>query len=335
MKKKVGLLIIIAIILSSLSFIIYKPPPMKMRIGYMPAASYGLLWIAYEKGYFSNEGLDVELKEYPSVVELTKALYNKEIDGAPLTSIAVAAFIRRIDVVIVAGNSLDGTALVSNYNFSNLKDLINKTIGTVQYVPGDFVFKEVFSKMDLKVNFKEYFTPSDALQALESGAVDAVLLWEPYVSLAEYRNLTIVLWDGQVHPQDYPCCLQVFLSSYAKSNPEAITKFIKALIKAEKLAYENPTEAFPLVKKYLPAIPPEIVYKSIFYKDPLIDRTRNPISAYIDRDSLTSFFSLLVPSLISQYDYSLLISKIDLSYYEKAIGSLRAEGFSLPSKYSR
>ncbi|MEM4479538.1 MAG: ABC transporter substrate-binding protein [Candidatus Methanomethylicaceae archaeon] len=335
MKKKISLLIIIAIILSSLSFIIYKPPPIKIKIGYIPAASYGLLWIAYEKGYFNNEGLEIELKEYPSVAQLAIALYNKEIDGAPLTSVAIAAFIRRIDIVIVAGNSLDGTALISNYKFSKLEDLSGKIIGTVQYVPGDFVFKEVFSKINLNVSLKEYLSPSDALQALESGIVDAALLWEPYASLAEYRNLTIVLWDGQVYPQDYPCCLQVFLSSFVKSNPEAITKFIRALIKAEKLAYENPSEAFPLVKKYLPAIPPEIVYKSIFYNDPLINRTRNPISAYISKESLISFYSLLVPSLISQYDYSLLISKIDLSYYEKAINSLRAEGISLPSKYLR
>lgn len=335
MKRKIALLIIIAIISSSLSFLIYKPPPIKMRIGYVPAASYGLLWIAYEKGYFSNEGLEVGLKEYPSVGQLAIALYNKEIDGAPLASVAIAAFIRRIDMVIVAGNSLDGTALVSNRSFSKLEDLSGKIIGTVLYVPGDFVFKDMFSKMGLNITLKEYLTPVDALQALENGLVDAALLWEPYVSLAEYRNLTIVFWDGQVYPQDYPCCPTAFLSSYVKSNPEAITKFIRALIKAEKLVYENPSEAFPLVKKYLPVIPPEIVYKSIFYKDPVINRTRNPITVYIDKDMLTSFYSLLVPSLISQYDYSLLISKIDLSYYEKAISSLRAEGFSLPSRYLR
>lgn len=335
MKKKIASLIIIAIILSSISFIIYKPPPIRMKIGYIPAASYGLIWIAHEKGYFINEGLEVELKEYPSVSQLAIALYNKEIDGAPLTSVAVAAFIRRIDLVIVAGNSLDGTALVSKYNFSKLENLSGKIIGTVQYVPGDFVFKDVFSKMGLNVTLKEYLTPADALQALENEIVNATLLWEPYASLAEYRNLTIIFWDGQVYPQSYPCCLQVFLSSYVKSNPEAITKFIRALIRAEKLAYENPSEAFPLVKKYLPAIPPEIVYKSTFYIDPMINRVRNPISAYVNKDMLTSFYSLLVPSLISPYDYSLLISRIDLSYYEKAINSLRTEGFSLPSIYSR
>ncbi|MCS7098277.1 MAG: ABC transporter substrate-binding protein [Candidatus Methanomethyliaceae archaeon] len=335
MKKKIAVFILLTLIIASFGFIIYKPPPIRVKIGYIPAASYGLIWIAYEKGYFNYEGLIVELKEYPSTVQLAMALYNKEIDGAPLTSVAVAAFIRRIDFVIVAGNSLDGTALVSNRNFSRLEELSGKAIGTVQYVPGDFIFKNVFSQRNLNVTLKEYLTPADALQALEGGYIEASLLWEPYVSLAEYRNLSIAFWDKQVNPKEYPCCLQVFLNSFIQSHPEAITKFIRALIKAEKLAYEKPNEAFPLIKKYLPTLPPEIVYKSIFYIDPTINRPRNPISAYVDRDSLISFFSLLVPSIISHYDYSLLISKINLSYYEKAITSLRAEGFSLPNKYLR
>ncbi|RZN55254.1 MAG: hypothetical protein DSO09_03270 [Candidatus Methanomethylicota archaeon] len=326
-------IIIIALILISSFIPTIFPTHKKVKIGYMPAASYSLIWIAYEKGYFKEEGIEVELKEYPSVAQLVNALYNKEIDGAPLTSVAIGAFISKLDIKIVSGNSLDGTALVSTKKISKLEEISGMKLGTVQYVPGDFIFKKVITDKNITVDIKEYFSPPDALSALENGVVNASLLWEPYVSLAEYRNLTIGLWDLNVYNKTYPCCLMVFSDSYIKSNPDVITKFIRALIKAEVFAYKSPGEALPLVKKYLPGVPIEIIYKSIFYIDENIGKARNPVSAYIDYDFLKSFYSLLVPSLMSQNDYALLLSRIDLTYYQKAISSLRAEGFSLPEYY--
>jgi len=335
MKKAYIMVIIIVVAVAFAVLMSYKAPTTKLRIGYMPAASYGLIWIAYEKGYFSQEGLEVTLKEYPTVAQLVGALYSKEIDGAPVTSVALAAFIKNLDVRIVAGNSLDGTALVTNKTFSisSIKELSGSSLGTVQYVPGDYVFKDAISKSSLNVTIKEYLSPPDALLALESGTVDASLLWEPYASLAEYRNLSISLWDAKIYGKDYPCCLQAFSDSFVKSNPEAITKFIRALIKAEFLTYSNPNEALPMVKKYLPGIPIEIVYDSIFYIDPELGRARNPLSAYINYSDLRDFYSLLVPSLISQNDYTLLLSKIDMTYYQNALNSLKQENFPLPSKY--
>lgn len=335
--QKIVMLIVTALVIAllialAISITAYRPLT-KVKVGYIPVTSYGLVWIAYEKGYFAQEGLDVELREYQSVAQLVVALGNKEIDGCPLASTAIAAFIKKIDMTIVCGNALCGSALVSKRAFANLQDLSGKVIGTVIYVPGDFVFKEALTQMGINVTYREYLAPSDALTALEDDKVDATILWEPYVTLAEYRNLTIAFWDAHVYPKEYPCCLIVFLDSFVKSNPEAVVKFIRALIKAEKLVEDNPSEAFPLVKKYLPGIPVEIVYKSAFYLDPSLNRFRNPITAYTDRQYLISFYSLLVPSVISYYDFSLLNSKIDLTYYEKAVSSLRAEGITLPSRY--
>ncbi|NHV60252.1 MAG: ABC transporter substrate-binding protein [Candidatus Verstraetearchaeota archaeon] len=337
MKKAYVLVaVVVVVVAASAGFMLYKPPPTKIRIGYMPAASYGLIWVAYEKGYFAQEGLEVTLKEYPTVAQLVGALYSKEIDGAPITSVALAAFIKNLDIKIVAGNSLDGTALVTNrtLSISSINEISGMRLGTVQYVPGDYIFRDAISKSGVNVTVKEYLSPPDALSALESGAVDASLLWEPYASLAKYRNLSISLWDAKIYGKDYPCCLQAFSDSFVKSNPDAVTKFIRALIKAEVFAYSNTNESLPMVKKYLPGIPIEIVYDCIFYIDPELGRARNPLSAYINYGDLRDFYYLLVPSLISQNDYSLLLSKIDLTYYQNALTSLKQEKFPLPGKYA-
>lgn len=336
MNRAYILIAIIVIAAALVGFMFYKPAPTKVRIGYMPAASYGLIWVAYEKGYFTQEGIEVTLKEYPTVAQLVSALHAKEIDGAPVTSIAVAAFIKNLDARIVAGNSLDGTALVTNQTLKilSIQDLSGMRLGTVQYVPGDYVFKDAIITSGINLTTREYLSPPDALSALEAKSVDASLLWEPYASLAEYRNLSIALWDAKIYGKDYPCCLQLFSESFIKSNPEAVIKFIKALIRAEVFAYSKTDEALPMVKKYLPGIPIEIVYKSIFYIDPQLGRARNPLSAYINNNDLGNFYSLLVSSLLTQNDYNFLLSKVDLTYYQNALSSLRQEGLVLPIKYA-
>lgn len=330
-------LIVIAVVAAAAFTFLYKPPATSMRIGYLPAASYGIIWVAYEGGFFEDEGLNVTLIEYSSVSELVAAFTRNEIDGAPVTSVAIAAFIKNIDSVVVAGNSLDGTALVTKNSSGivSISDLEGKRVGTVLYVPGDFIFKKVMTERGIHANFSTYLSPADALLALENEQVEAAFLWEPYSSLASYRGLKIVQWDKQIYPLDYPCCLQVFKSSFVSKNPEAVTKFIKALIKAEVFTYSEPGDALPMIKKYLPGMPWEIIYDSIIRIDPDISQARNPISGYFNKSELQSFYQLLIASILSINDYNLLLSRLDSSYYNDAISELKKEGFNLPSIYSK
>ncbi len=331
-------LVTMLVIVAAVGFVfLYKPPATNMRIGYLPAASYGIVWVAYEGGFFEEQGLNVTLIEYASVPDLVTAFTKNEIDGAPLTSVAIAAFIKNLDSIVVAGNSLDGTALVAKNSsgISSIGDLEGKTVGTVLYVPGDFVFKQVMKEQGINATFSTFLSPADALLALENDQIQAAFLWEPYSSLASYRGLSLVQWDKQVYPMDYPCCLQVFKSSFVSKNPEVVTKFIKALIKAEAFTYSKPGEALPMIKKYLPGMPWEIIYDSIIRIDPDISQARNPLSGYFNKSELQSFYQLLIPSILSINDYNLLVSKLDSGYYSNALSELKKEGFSLPSKYSR
>ncbi len=336
MKKILAVAILAVVAVAAVAgFALYKPTSAALKIGYLPAASYGLVWIAYESGIFENEGLDVTLVEYPNVGQLVAALNRGDIDGAPLTSVAIAAFIRDVDMTIVAGNSFDGTALVVNAgaNITSLNDLYGSHIGTVAQVPGDFIFKRAIEDANVNVTYTTYLTPADALAALENGTVDAAMLWEPYASLSEFRNLTIAVWDGDIHSSDYPCCLQVFRGSFARSNQDTIVKFIRALIKAEAYTSTNPSDSLTYVHKYIPSVSIQIISNSIFYQDPALGRTRNPLSAYFNTSDLASFYQLLVPSVITQNGLLTLLSKLDATNYDRAINALKSEGFTLPQRY--
>ena len=333
-RKVVMAICIVAVIALGSAFVLTQPRapagPTKIRMGYIPATTYVLVWVTYEKGYFTAQGLDVELKAYGSVADLAVALLKGDIDSAPLTSAAAAAFAAKAPFVVVGGNSVAGTGLVCKpekaEKYRSLQDLRDVRIGTVKYVPGDILLRYMLKKLNVTSYMVEYITPADALYALERGDVELSLLWEPFVSLAEARNLTIFMWDKHIYDFAYPCCLQVFSESFVKAYSEAVTKSLKAMLKAQKFIEENPSEAITFARKYLPEVPFKILFKSIFYVDPVIGRTRNPLTVTVRTEDLQEFGNMMVDvGLISKKDLAAFQQKTDLTFLDRALKELGAK----------
>src|SRR5262245_55897468 len=55
--------------------------PVKLKIGYSVWVGYGPLFIARDKGYFKDEGLDVELVKVEDPKDRFAALNGKQLDG--------------------------------------------------------------------------------------------------------------------------------------------------------------------------------------------------------------------------------------------------------------
>ncbi|RLI30292.1 MAG: hypothetical protein DRO46_00790 [Candidatus Hecatellales archaeon] len=319
------IVVVVAAVFGGLQF--FKPSgPERLRIGYMAAATYALVWVAYEKGYFEEEGLDVALYQYDNVGDLATALSKGEIDGCPLTAVAAAAFAEKAKLLVVAGNSTHGTGLACRpedaAKLKTLKDLDGKKLATVLYVPGDIVLRYKLKQEEVNVDLLVLFTAADALTSLKKGNVDAALLWEPFVSLAEEEGLTVFLWDKDIYDITYPCCLQVFREKYARSHPDAVVKYLRALLKAQKFCEEHPKEAAALAAKYLPMVPEEIVYKSVFYVDPRLGRTRNPLDVNLYMDDLVKFVEMMRElSVLSPRASQRFLQRVDVSFLSKAMSS--------------
>ncbi len=330
-KKELICFAVILVVAIAASLAYLKPNvPSPLRVGYLPTSTYSLVWVAYEKGYFEDEGLEIELKKYSDVATLLISLSNGEVDVAPLTSIATASFASKTKFEVLGGNSLCGSALISRpedaEKFKTIQDLDEVRIATVKYVPGDILFRYALKEHGVNVNISEYLTPRDAFTACERGVVDVALLWEPYASLAEQEGFNIIMWDKDVYDMLYPCCLQVFTEDYIKDNSYDIIKYLKAMIKAQRFCEEKPSEAMMLIPKYIPEVPDEIMYRSVFYNDPRLGRTRNPLNMTLEMQDLRKFIQMMVDvEFISQKDADTLLQRVDLSYLEEALEILESQ----------
>src|SRR3989338_10212029 len=89
-KLKISLIVLILVLAG---FFLLSPaassPSEKIRVGWQPIAPHILTFIAFEKEFFKEEGLDVELVKFGSANQLLDALAAGQIDGAGTSNLGV------------------------------------------------------------------------------------------------------------------------------------------------------------------------------------------------------------------------------------------------------
>jgi len=238
-----------------------KTGAIKFNIGYLASTGHVLYFIAQEKGYFKEEGLDTELFLFNNSGEGLNAIIAGKLDAGSFGTATPLAFIAKgSDLTIFGGQMSEGHAIIAKPEnadeFKDIKNFKGKKIATVRLATGDIVFRGGFTdagidwKKDLVIN--ELESPAAVLEAVKKGSVDAGVVWTPYRKIAEDQGLKLVKFSGEVHDmENHPCCRQVALTERIKENPEKYEKFTAALIKAYKFYKTNRDETIDILSKYV------------------------------------------------------------------------------------
>ena len=231
----------------------------KFNVGYLPTPGHVLYFVAKEKGYFQEAGLNVEMFQFTNSGEGLNALKSGKIDvgafgtAAPLTFISKGA-----EFTIFGGQQSEGAGIVTRPEkagqFKELNNFKGKSVATVRLATGDVVFRGALQqagidwKKDLTI--KELDSPAAVLEAVKKGSVDAGVVWAPYMKMAEKQGLKIVKYSGELI-NDHTCCRQAALTSKLKENPDDYKRFSKALIKAYDFYQNNKTESVDIISNYV------------------------------------------------------------------------------------
>jgi NitT/TauT family transport system substrate-binding protein len=234
---------------------------MKVRVGYIGLTCEAPIFSAVEKGFFKEEGLDVELKKcewanYKDVLAL---------GGYDVTHHLIMYFLKPIeqglDVKFTGGihrGCLRVQAGVKS-NIKTIQDLKGKRIGVPGMGTPPFIFANRVlgaNGIDAKKEVTWLVFPAGELGlALEKGEVDAVADSEPIGSmlLAQGKVRNIADQAEDVPYKDEYCCAVLVNGKYLAKNPKASAAATRALLKAAKWVEANPAAAAKLSveKKYL------------------------------------------------------------------------------------
>ena len=216
-----------------------------------------LVYIAVEKGYFLEEGIDMEIKGYPTGKAALSATLKGKTDMATVADMPIAfTSFERNDFAIfvtILDSAEHVKALVrKNRNINTSHDLIGKKVATTIGTSAHFFMITFFALNLLDLSDVEVvdLEPGEMVEAIVNGDVDAIFAWEPNIlnSLRIMRNNAIILPSKVGYMATFNL---VSKKDFIESNPELIKRIIKSLAKAEEFVKNNREESIDIVASRL------------------------------------------------------------------------------------
>lgn len=235
-----------------------EEPLQEFKVGYLPTPGHVLYFVAQEKGYFKEEGLDVNLFQFTNSGEGMNAVAAGKLDAGSFGTAVLTFIARGADLTIFGGQQSEGHGLIATpEKAAELKDLQGyrgKTIATVRLATGDVVFRGALKDVGIDwrndIIIRELDSPAAVLEAVKKGSVDGGIVWTPFIKMAEKQGLQVVTYSGELL-KSHVCCRQVALNGKITENPQAYEKFMAALIRAHEFYLEHREETVDIISMYV------------------------------------------------------------------------------------
>lgn len=221
----------------------------QIRVGSSPVLSSAGIYLALEKNYFKDEGLDVVVTDFgnsgaPMTLLLAKG--ELEVGAGNLSSGLFNAVNQGQGVKIVAdkghlAKDCDYMGLlvrkdhINSGRFKSLKDLKGFKMGltALDGVSQQILVEKVLEKAGLKPTDITYIKMSYAEMnvALKTKSIDATIQLEPLLSVAEKEGFAKkVIGGAEVYPEQQSAAILFSKKFIEEQRPEAV-KFMKAYLK--------------------------------------------------------------------------------------------------------
>jgi sulfonate transport system substrate-binding protein len=228
-------------------------PKETLRIGFQ---KYGTLTVLKARGDLEKrlapQGIAVQWIEFPAGPQLLEGLNVGSIDfgtvgeappifaqaaGAPIVYVANQPPAPTAEAIVVPKDS----PLKSVAELKGRKVALNKG-SNVHYLLVKALEKAGVKYADVNVVF---LPPADARAAFEKGAVDAWVIWDPFLAAAELQIGARVLADGSGLVANH----QFYLASrdYSDKKPQVVQAIVEELAKLDAWAAKNAKEVAQLL----------------------------------------------------------------------------------------
>ncbi len=231
----------------------------KVTVGITTSPGVALIMIAKDKGFFKENGLDVDLRMFTSGAQALQAFLGGSLDfvGSGELPVTLAALQGHKFVVPaqVVGKTINAVRVIvrkdenvkSAYEYFHSK---KRRISTHVGSGADFFTYEFLNTLGIEKDQVELISqkPEDMPAALVSGTVDAISIFDPYAFIAE--QLMGDMGETFTEEAGYSELYIIDAPESIKENPSTIQKFLKSLINAEKFIEEYPEESKAIVMQY-------------------------------------------------------------------------------------
>jgi NitT/TauT family transport system substrate-binding protein len=280
------------------------------------------LTVAERKGYFKDEGLEVEIPDFAGGARALQALVGGSADmvsGAYEHTINMAAKKQPIKAVVLQAKYSSIALVMSKEKaakYRSPKDLKGYKIGVT--APGsstNMFVNNLLAKDGLKptdVSIVGVGTGAGAVAAMEKGEIDAISNLDPVLTQLESTGKFVAVADSRtekgmkdIYGGDYHASVIYITEEFIKKNPNTVQAVVNAMVRADKwIAKATPQEIVDLMPSEYKAGNPSL------YKEALL---KNMIG-YSENGELSMKASENVYKVLKQFEPSVMAAgKIDLN----------------------
>ena len=203
-----------------------------VTIGYLPSDHDAALFIADAQGKFQENGINTKLVQFNNGGDLMTAMASGEVDVGYVGITPVLSSIEKgVPVKVISAAQTEGSGIVvsANSGITSAADLAGKKVAT----PGEasiqhmlltyYLDQNGMSIDDVKVSAMKVPSMNDALK---TNKIDAMITFEPYVSIAEKNGATKLVDSSEILP-NHPCCVVVASDKFIQNNPNETAKILE------------------------------------------------------------------------------------------------------------
>lgn len=212
-------------------------------------------YVAMEKGYWKEEGLDVNAQMFSAGRLALDALLS---NSAEVMSVSETPLMH----AILQGNQIYIVTTITQHQEVKLigrrdrgilapSDLRNKRIATLPGTNSDYFMYEFLKKAGIPLSDVQItnMAPPDMVTAFVQGSIDAYFAWEPHIYYAQKQlsQQAIVFPPGELYQGRHCVAMN---KEYVRTHPEVIDKLTRGFQRAEQFIKDNPEEAMAIVSKF-------------------------------------------------------------------------------------
>ena len=280
------------------------------------------LTVAERKGYFKDEGLDVEIPDFAGGAKALQALVGGSADmvsGAYEHTINMMAKHQPIKAVVLQAKYSSMALAMSKERaakYRGARDLKGWKIGVT--APGsstNMYINNLLVKDGLKpsdVSIVGVGTSAGAFAALDKGEIDGLVNLDPVLTQLESTGKFVTVSDTRtekgmkdVYGGDYMASVIYVTDEYIKKNPNTVQAVVNAMVRADKwIAKATPQEIVDLMPAEFKSANPSL------YKEGLL---KNMIG-YSENGEMSLRAAENVYKVLHQFEPSVMAAgKMDLS----------------------
>jgi len=225
----------------------------QLVLGHSTWVGYGPFYIARDKGYFEEEGVDVKLQIMENTSIKMGALIAGQIDAVASTADEFPLYMKPeipLRYIFAVDNSKGGDGVVSQKEINSVADLKGKKVAFEEGSVSQFFINALLREAGLTQDDISMInmTATDAGVAFTANRVDAAVTWEPHLSQGAATEHGKILVSSVEKPGLIVDVVAVTQETLDTRRPE-LEALWRGWNRALAFLKDNPDESFAIMAK--------------------------------------------------------------------------------------